>query len=111
MSVKRSNPTVEPLVFDVPTTADDVAALRRARATGVPSFAEHIRRLSRGPHADSETLARRPLPIGFDPFHWSSQSDSDVGAGLAPARPGRAQGNPFDSQHGRRLGEGQLGLR
>lgn len=55
------------LQFEVPTTEEDVRALRAVRRLGVPTFAEHIRWLSRQP-VDHEALGKRKLPIGYEPF-------------------------------------------
>jgi hypothetical protein len=52
---------------DLPTTAADVEALRRARVRG-GSTEEYLRFLRDLGHADTERLRKRRLPRGDAPF-------------------------------------------
>jgi hypothetical protein len=60
---------------DLPTTAADVEALRRARARG-GSTGDYLRFLQELGHATAETLRKRRLPRGDAPFRLPDDADS-----------------------------------
>jgi hypothetical protein len=59
---------------DVPTTAADVEALRRAKAWG-GSTEDYLRFLRELGPADTESLRKRRLPVGDEPFRLPDDSD------------------------------------